>query len=246
MGSTPRTARRSPATSRTPRRRARQRHGQRRAAGQARGDLLGADLGDARSPGAQPGPRRRTCRPGPRRAVPAVLLPRARRDRGQRAGNLRALPVRADQARSGHPDAAGHRRPDPHDRRRRGRERGHLRTRQGGVPRRALAANAITAGYRRVSARSSTRTSSPSWPRSSSSSSRTVGCAGIRAYARHGRAGLAVHRRRGDAGDPRHDGPHTRSSAPRARSGPASAGASGRSTSWGRRAGSSACRGRSC
>ena len=54
------------------------------------------------------------------------------------AGRLRALLLRADQADPDHADAAGHRRSDPDDRRRRGRQHRHLRTRQGGDPRRAL------------------------------------------------------------------------------------------------------------
>ena len=67
-------------------------------------------IGDARSSGAQPGPRRRARRPRAGRAVPARLLPGAGRDRGRRAGDLRALLLRADQADPGHADAAGHRR----------------------------------------------------------------------------------------------------------------------------------------
>ena len=62
----------------------------RRAADQARADLAVAGLGDARQAGAAPGPDRRPRRLRRRRAVPARLLPRARRDRGRRAGRLRA------------------------------------------------------------------------------------------------------------------------------------------------------------
>ena len=59
-------------------------------------------------------------------------------DRGRRAARLRPLLLRADQADPDHADAAGHRGPDPDDRRRRGREHRDLRARQGGDPRRAL------------------------------------------------------------------------------------------------------------
>jgi uncharacterized membrane protein YdfJ with MMPL/SSD domain len=61
-----------------------------------------------------------------------------------------ALLLRADQADPGHADAAGHRRPDPHDRRRRGREHRDLRAREGGdrAPG-ARSVNGIAAGYRK-------------------------------------------------------------------------------------------------
>ena len=72
-----------------------------------------------------------------RRALPADLLPRAGRHRGRRPRRLRDLLLRADQARADHDDAAGHRGPDPHHRRRGRREHRHLRTRQGGAARRA-------------------------------------------------------------------------------------------------------------
>ncbi len=49
-----------------------------------------------------------------------------------RAGHLRALLLRADQADPDHDDPAGHRGPDPHARRRGRREHRRLRTRQGG------------------------------------------------------------------------------------------------------------------
>ena len=53
-----------------------------------------------------------------------------------RAADLRAVLLRAGQGGPGHADAAGHRGPDPHARRRRGREHRHLRARQGGGARR--------------------------------------------------------------------------------------------------------------
>ena len=48
-----------------------------------------------------------------------------------RPRHLRGLPLRGDPALQRHADAAGLRRPDPHDRRRGRRERRHLRTHQG-------------------------------------------------------------------------------------------------------------------
>ena len=110
----------------------------RRAAGPPRADLALAGLGDARPAGARPGPRRRHRGLRDRRAVPARLLPRARRDRRARARHLRRLLLRADQAHPDHADAAGHRGPDPHDRRRGGREHRHLRTRQRGDTQRPI------------------------------------------------------------------------------------------------------------
>ena len=70
---------------------------------------------------------------------------------------------------------------DPDDRRRGRREHRHLRTREGGDPRRAdrcpsRSATGYQQGPRR---RSSTRTSSPSWSRSSSSSLATAGVKGF-------------------------------------------------------------------
>ena len=85
-----------------------------------------------------------------RRALPARLLPRDGRHRRARARDLRDLPARADQADPDHADPAGHRRPDPHDRRRGGREHRHLRTRQRGDPPRADPISAgIAQGYKK-------------------------------------------------------------------------------------------------
>ena len=57
-----------------------------------------------------------------------------------RPRHLRGLPVRGDPALQRHADAAGLRRPDPHDRRRGRRERRHLRTHQGRGARREVRA----------------------------------------------------------------------------------------------------------
>ena len=73
-----------------------------------------------------------------RRPVPDRLLPPAGRRRGVRARRLRPLLLRDRQADPGHADAAWHRRPDPHARRRGGREHRHLRARQGGAARRQI------------------------------------------------------------------------------------------------------------
>ena len=84
-----------------------------------------------------------------------------------------ALPVRRDPAPPRHADAAGLRRPDPHDRRRGRRERRHLRTHQGrSAVREVRPRTRSRPATRRASTRSSTRTSSRRSPRSSSSRSR--------------------------------------------------------------------------
>ena len=132
-----------------------------------------AGLGHARQAGARPGPQGGHRRLHHRRALPAGLLPRPRRHRRRRAGHLRAVLLRAGQAHPDRPDAAGHRGPDPHARRRGGREHRHLRTRQGGGQTRAdRRARPSPRATRRASRRSSTPTSSRSSSRSSSSSSR--------------------------------------------------------------------------
>ena len=132
----------------------------RRAADQARPHLVLAGLGHARQAGARPGPHRRHRRLRRRRALPPRLLPRPGPDRGRRAGRLRDLLLRADQAHPDHADAAGHRGPDPHDRRRGRREHRDLRTGQGGDPRRAVGHGRHRGGLPQAACRrSSTRTS---------------------------------------------------------------------------------------
>ena len=132
----------------------------RRPAAAAEADLALPGLGDARQnrprTGAGGGPRRL------RRGVhlPARLLPRARPDRGRRAVHLRHLLLRADQADPDHADAAGDRRPDPHDRRLRGRQHRDLRARQGGDTQRAdRSSRASRRATNAASRRSSTPTS---------------------------------------------------------------------------------------
>ena len=126
-------------------------------------DLALAGLGDARQTGAQPGPGRRP-RGLPRGVpVPDRLLPRARPDRGRRPGHLRHLLLRADQADPDHADAAGHRRPDPHDRRRGRRQHRDLRARQGGDPRRQIGRSP---GSRPATNAASRRSSTPTSSRS--------------------------------------------------------------------------------
>ena len=87
-----------------------------------------------------------------------------------RARDLRAPLLRGDPALQRDADAAGLRRPDPHDRRRGRRERRRLRTHQGRGARRASpCAPRSRPATARASTRSSTRTSSPRSRRSSSS-----------------------------------------------------------------------------
>ena len=105
-------------------------------------------LGDARRRLAAGGEERRHRRPDRRRALPAHLLPLPRRRRGDRPRHLRGLPVRGDPDLQRHADAAGLRRHGAHLRGGRRREHRHLRTHQGGVPRRANpCARRSRAGY---------------------------------------------------------------------------------------------------
>ena len=177
----------------------------RRAAAAAGADLALAGLRHARPAGARPGPRGRPRRLRDRRALPDRLLPRARRDRGDRAGDLLALPVRADQAHPDHAHAAGHRRLDPHDRRRRRREHRHLRTGQGRGAPREIHPRGHRAGLQeglrddpRRQHRHAARRVHPVHPRHR-------GGQGLRVRAGHRHDGVAVHRRAGDSGDPAHD-----------------------------------------
>ena len=66
-----------------------------------------------------------------------------------RPGDLRSLPLRGDPPVQRDADAARVRRPDPHDRRRRGREHRHLRAHQGRGAARQIGPAAIAAGYRK-------------------------------------------------------------------------------------------------
>ncbi len=224
----------------------RQRAAVRRAAGAAGADLPLAGLRDARQTGAQPGSRR-----GPRGLrggvpVPARVLPLPRRDRRRRPGHLRRLLLRARQADPRHPDAARDRRPDPHDRRVRGREHRHLRARQGGDPRRQI----DRLGHRhRLQARlrgDRRRERRDVHDRVHPVRARHRGSQGVRVHAGHRHARVAVHRRARHAGRPRRDEPlAARHASGRARRGAPRAKA-GRSTSWAPRSGSSPCRARSC
>ena len=174
--------------------------------------------------------------------VPAALLPRARRDRGRRPGDLRHLLLRADQADPDHADAAGHRRADPHDRRRGRREHRDLRARQGGDPRRKIGdlrhRHRLQARLRGDRRRQRGDVHDRVHPvRAGDRRSQ-----GLRLHAGHRHARLAVHRRARDAGGARRDGPLANSSRTRRRSAPSGAAKAGRSTSWARRSGSSRCR----
>ena len=112
----------------------------RRPARPVRHGLAHRRLGDARQGLAPPGAERRDRRPDPRRALPARALPVPRRRRGRRPRDLLGADVRRDPPPRRHADAAGLRGPDPDDRRRRGRERRHLRTNQGRGARREIRA----------------------------------------------------------------------------------------------------------
>ncbi len=214
----------------------------RRAAARARADLALAGLGDARPAGARPGPDR-----GPRGfAIVALFLLVFYRVLGviavDRAGHLRALLLRADQADPGHADAAGHRRPDPHDRRRGGREHRHLRARQGGDTQRPIDRGRHRAGLqeglrddRRRQHRHAARRVHPVHPRDR-------GRQGLRVRARHRHDRLAVHGGARDAGDPAVAARLAAAAAAARRSARARSASRSRSTSWARRAGSSRCR----
>ncbi len=99
-------------------------------------------------------------RPRADAALPAPLLPGARRAGVYRAARLRGAAVRPGQADPDHADAAGHRGTDPHARRRGRREHRRLRTNKGRGARRAVdPGRRSPPATRRRCARSSTRTS---------------------------------------------------------------------------------------
>ena len=117
-------------------------------------------LGDARQELAPPGDPRRDRGPDHRRDLPARPLPLPRARRGLRPRDLRAPLLRGDPPLQRDADAAGLRRPDPHDRRRGRRERRRLRTHQGrGARRDARCAPRSRPVTARASTRFSTRTS---------------------------------------------------------------------------------------
>ncbi len=120
----------------------------RRATGEIRDDRAHRRLRDARQGLAHAGVARGARRPRRRRAVPALALPLPRPCRGDRPRNLRSLLLRGDPALQRHADAAGLRRPDPHDRRRGRRERRRLRTHQGRGARRQVRARRDRRGLR--------------------------------------------------------------------------------------------------
>ena len=117
------------------------------------------------------------------------------------------LLLRADQADPDHADAAGDRGPDPDDRRRRRREHRDLRARQGGDTRAAARSRrGIATGYKKglsaiIDANVVTLMTAFILF--------ILATAGVKGFAFTlgvGTHRLAVHRRAGDAGDPRHDG----------------------------------------
>ena len=157
-------------------------------------------------------------------------------------GDLRALLLRAGQADPDHADAAGHRRPDPHDRRRGGREHRHLRARQGRDPPRQIDRGRHRAGLQeglrddhRRQHRHAARRVHPLHPRDR-------GRQGLRVHARHRHDRLAVHRRARDAGDPAVAARTRRCCSQPLGARRGQEARRSRSTSWARRAGSSRCR----
>ena len=213
-----------------------------RPADQARADLGVAGLGHAGQAGAQPGPRRGRRGLRHRRALPAHLLPRAGRHRGRRPRRLRDLLLRADQARADHDDAAGHRGPDPHDRRRGRREHRHLRTRQGGAARRQIdpcrhrhGLQARPVGDRRRQRRDLHGRVHP-LPAGHGRGQ------GLRLHAGRRHAGLLLHRGAADPGRAGRDGALASSSTARPRWASARTASAGASTTWAPRSGSSRCR----
>jgi protein-export membrane protein SecD len=145
--STPPTARRSPAASRSS-----PPSGWPTCSRRARCPSTSSSSPSRRSPPRSA--RRRWTRGSSRPAVgfaivaglPAVLLPRPGAHRGRRPRGLRDLLLRPRPDDPHRPDPAGHRRPRAHDRRHRRREHRHLRARQGGDPQRALGAGGHRAG----------------------------------------------------------------------------------------------------
>ena len=157
------------------------------------------------------------------------------------ARHLRDLPARADQADPDHDDAAGHRRPDPHDRRRGRREHRHLRTRQRGDQAREIRVRGHRTGLqeglrddRRRERRHAARRLHPLHPRDR-------GRQGLRVRARRRDDGLAVHRGVRDPGDPAVAARTRSCSSARPRWARRRSASRSRSTSWARRSGSSRC-----
>ena len=176
---------------------------ERRAARHVHDARADGDLGHAREGLARRGEARRDRRPARRRALPADLLPRPRRRRGDRARHLRGLPLRRDPDLQRHADAAGLRRDDPDARGRRRRERRHLRTREGGVSRGQIRARRdlgrLRQGLRDDRRRERRHRDHGRRPLPR----RDRGRQGLRADAPDRNADLAAHGRRRDARDPR-------------------------------------------
>ena len=209
-------------------------------------DLALAGLRDARPAGARPGPRRRPRGLRDRGDLPARLLPRDGRDRRRGAVHLRALPARADQADPGHADAAGHRGPDPHDRRRGRREHRHLRTRQRGDTPRPVDLGRHRAGLqeglrddRRRQHRHAARRVHPLHPRDRGRQGLRVRA---RSSARWSRCSPPCSRRRRSCCRCADRG----CCGGRPRWAPGRSASRSRSTSWARRGGSSRCPASSC
>ena len=166
---------------------------------------LAADrnLGHARQGLARGGLEGRDRGPPRRRALPARLLPRARRRRRDRPRHLRRLPLRGDPALQRHADPAGLRRDDPDAGGGRRREHRHLRAREGGVPRREVGARRDRGGLRQGLRDDHRRKRRHGDHRRRPLPRRDRRREGLRADAADRNADVAADRGRGDARDPR-------------------------------------------
>ena len=142
-------------------------------------------------------------RPPRRRALPAHLLPRARRRRGDRARHLRGVPLRGDPDLQRHADPAGLRRDHPDTGGGRRREHRHLRAREGGVPRRKIGARRDSGGLRQGLRDDRRRQRRHRDHGDGALPGGDRGSQGLRADAPDRNADLAADRSRGDARDPR-------------------------------------------
>ena len=121
----------------------------RRAADQPEADQPVHGLGDARPAGARPGAQGGADRPRDRPLFLIFYYRFLGVIAGARAGRLRDLLLRPDEADPDHADPAGHRRPGPDDRRRRRLQHRHLRANKGGGAERPLDALGDPEGYRK-------------------------------------------------------------------------------------------------
>ena len=141
-------------------------------------------------------------------ALPRCVLPRARRGGSRGARDLRGAPVRAGQADPDHAHAAGHRGPDPHARRRGGRQHRHLRAHQGGGAGGQIDPGRDLGRLRQGAANDHRRQRRHDRRRLHPLHARHSGREGVRVHARRRHDRVAVHGRAGHVGHPRLDEPH--------------------------------------